>query len=89
MPIIFKIIFVISALISGLAILLDNKKIISIKKEGYKITLYFVFIIALLLACVSLFGKPILKKINAYQAGVLMESEEQCKADNAPYWCNL
>lgn len=89
MPIIFIVILAIIVIVSGLLLALDSKKIISIKKYSYKVILYFVFVISSLLVCVSLFGKPLLKMINDYQEGVLMESEEQCKADNAPFWCNL
>lgn len=89
MSIIFLIILAIIIIVSGLLLALDSKKNITIKKNSTKTILYFVLVIAVLLACISLLGKPLLKKINVYQEGVLMESEEQCKSDNAPFWCNL
>lgn len=89
MPILFLIILIILIVVSGLLLFLDSKKIISIKKHSYRVILYFIFVIAILLTLVSLLGKPLMKKINAYQDGVLMESEERCKGDDAPFWCNL
>jgi len=48
-----------------------------------------VLILGIIYITLALFGRPLLSKINAYQQGVLQESEEECKKENAPFWCNL
>jgi hypothetical protein len=89
MSVILLIILVIVIIVSGLLIALDYKKILIIKKNNYKTMLYLILVATILLACFSLFGKPFMSMINAYQEGVLMDSEEQCKGENAPFWCSF
>jgi membrane-bound ClpP family serine protease len=89
MSISLLIIFTVITIVVGVLIALDHKKILIIKKKSHKTLLYIVLVFTILLACVPLFGKPLLKMINAYQDGVLMESEEQCKGENAPFWCSF
>jgi hypothetical protein len=73
---------------AGLLVVLHRSKVVSFK-NNHKIILYFVLVIGIIYIALSLFGGPLLEKISAYQEGVLMESEEECKSDNAPFWCNL
>ncbi len=89
MPSMFLLVVVILTVAAGLLVILQHKKFISVKKNSYNIILHFSLVIGIIYIALSLFGGPLLDKINAYREGVLMESEEQCKGENAPYWCHL
>lgn len=82
------IVFILTASV-GLLVLLHRKKVVPIKKNSHIYILNFILVIGIIYITVSLFGRPLLNKINAYREGVLMESEEECKGENAPYWCHL
>jgi len=73
---------------AGVLVILHRAKVISLK-NSHKIISYFVLVIGIICVALSLFGGPLLEKISAYREGVLMESEEECKSENAPFWCNL
>jgi len=74
---------------AGLLVLLHRAKVVSLKKNSHKYILNFILVVGIIYIALSLFGRPLLDKINAYREGVLMESEEKCKGDDAPYWCHL
>ncbi len=75
--------------VSVLLLILNNKKIITLKSQPIIAILYLVIVAGVIYVALSLFGSPLSNKINEYQQGVLQESEEECKQDNAPIWCNL
>ena len=75
--------------IAGSLLLLMRKKIIPISNKPVKVVLYSLLMIGISYLLLTLLGGPVHDKINAYQQGVLSESEEQCKRDDAPFWCNL
>ena len=76
-------------IIAGILVLLSRTKVITLKKNGFLICLYFVMTIGLIYILLALFGGTVLEKITAYQEGVLSESEEECKKEDAPFWCHL
>ena len=82
-------IVVVLTIISALFVILSRTKIISIKKNALLVLLYIVLIAGLIYLLLALFGGSVWEKITAYQEGVLSESEEECKRDDAPFWCNL
>lgn len=75
--------------VAGLLLVLHRTKVFSLKNNNFKIILYFVLIIGIIYISLSVFGGPLLEKIDAYREGVLQKSEEECKSENAPYWCDL
>ncbi len=83
------LIFIILTISSAFFVILHRLKIISFKSKPVIIFLYSVLIIGIIYIILSIFGGPILNKINAYQENVLKESEEECKKDDAPIWCDL
>jgi len=89
MPNLVLFIVIVITTIVGVFLILQRMQVISLKNDKAKITLYFLLIIGLIYISLSLFGRPLLGKINAYREGVLQESEEECKSENAPYWCHL
>ena len=76
-------------IIVALLVILNRTKVISIKKNGLLAVLYFMLVVGIIYISLALFGGPVWKKITAYQESVLSDSEEQCKRENAPFWCNL
>lgn len=76
-------------IIAGILVLLSRTKVIKFKKNGFLAGLYFVLTIGLIYILLALFGGTVLEKITAYQDGVLSESEEECKKEDAPFWCHL
>ncbi len=74
---------------ASLLVLLHRTKVVPLKKNSHIYILNFILVVGIIYIAVSLFGRPLLDKINAYREGILMESEEECKGDNAPYWCHL
>ncbi len=76
-------------IIVALLVMLNRKKIITIKKNGLLTLLYFMLVIGIIYISLALFGGTVWEKLTAYQEGVLSDSEEQCKRDDAPFWCNL
>ena len=85
----FLLIVLLLTVSAGLLLVLHGAKVVTFKKNSHKIILNFILIIGIIYIALSFFGRPLLDKISAYQEGVLMESEEKCKGDNAPFWCNL
>ncbi|MDH3609280.1 MAG: hypothetical protein OEQ24_08580 [Gammaproteobacteria bacterium] len=85
---IFLLIALVLTVSAGLLVILHRAKVISLK-YSHKIISYFVLVIGIIYVALSLFGGSLLEKISAYREGVLMESEEECKSENAPFWCNL
>ncbi len=85
----FLIIAVVITAIAGSIVLLIRKKIIFVNNKPIKIISYTLLVIGLMYISLSLLGGPVLKQINAYQQRVLSESEEECKRDDAPFWCHL
>ncbi len=89
MPKLILLIIVVLTIIAAVLVMLQRAKKISLKNNNVKISLYFLLIIGVIYISLSLFGGPLLEKINSYREGVLQESEEECKSENAPYWCHL
>lgn len=89
MSTILLIIGLILTIVTGLWLVLQAAGIFSLKNNNSKIILLSMFVIGIVCIALSLFGGRMLEKINAYREGVLMESEEECKRDDAPFWCNL
>jgi len=85
---IFLLIALVLTVFAGVLVILHRAKVVTFK-NNHKIILYFVLVIGVIFVALSLFGSPLLEKISAYREGVLMESEEECKSENAPFWCNL
>ena len=86
---IFLLVSLILTILSAFLIILHRSKIISFKSKPVIISLYSVLIIGIIYIGLSVFGRPLLNKINAYRDNVLEESEEECKKDDAPFWCDL
>ena len=76
-------------ILAGILVLLSRTKVIKLKKHGFLVCLNFVLTIGLIYILLAMFGGPVWKKITAYQEGVLSESEEECKKEDAPFWCHL
>ena len=57
--------------------------------KNFKKILYITLSILLIVILMALFDGPISNKINAYRENVLLQSEEECTKDDAPFWCNL
>ena len=89
MAIILLIIAVLITILAGIAILLVRYKVISISNKPIKITLHTLFVIGMVYILLTILGTPVSNQINAYRQKVLSESEEECKQDDAPFWCNL
>ncbi len=89
MATILLIIAVLITILAGIAILLVRYKVFSISNKPIKITLYALFVIGVVYIVLTFLGAPVSNQINAYQQKVLSESEEKCKQDDAPFWCNL
>lgn len=70
-------------------IILHFAKIGFPKNKKYKNILYSILIIEIIILLLSLFGGPILNKLFGYRDNVLNQSEEECKRDDAPFWCNF
>ncbi len=85
----FLIIAVVITAIAGSIVLLIRKKIIFVENKPVKIVSYSLLVIGIIYISLALLGGPVLKQINAYQQRVLSESEEECKQDDAPFWCHL
>jgi len=85
---IFLLIALVLTVSAGLLVILHRTKVV-VLKNSFKIISYFVLVIGIICVALSLFGGPLMDKISAYREGVLMESEEECKSENAPFWCNL
>ncbi|MBT8125171.1 MAG: hypothetical protein KJO81_10130 [Gammaproteobacteria bacterium] len=85
---IFLLIALVLTVSAGLLVILHRAKVISLK-YSHKIISYFVLVIGIIYVALSLFGGSLLEKISVYREGVLIESEEECKSENAPFWCNL
>ena len=82
-------IVIIITFITGLLIILHHVKIGIFKHKKYKIGLYSILCIQVIVIILILFGKPVLNKLYSYRDSVLSESEEECKREDAPFWCNL
>jgi uncharacterized protein with PQ loop repeat len=89
MSTILLIIGLILTIVTGLWLVLQAAGIFALKNNNSKLILLSTFVIGIVCIALSLFGGRMLEKINAYREGVLMESEEECKRDDAPFWCNL
>lgn len=85
---IFLTIAIVLTVSAGLLVILHRAKVISLN-NNYKTISNLVFVVGIICLALFLFGGPLMKKISAYREGVLMESEEECKSENAPFWCNL
>ena len=85
----FLVIALLITVIAGILVLLMHKKFIRVNNKPVKIILYTLLTIGVIYLILTLLGGPIIEKINAYQQSVLSESEEECKRDDAPFWCNL
>ena len=70
-------------------ILLHHAKLGPIQGKKYKNILYSALGIEIIVIVLSLIGAPLLDKIYAYRDSVLSQSEEECKRDDAPFWCNF
>ncbi|MEM7400376.1 MAG: hypothetical protein AAF304_00340 [Pseudomonadota bacterium] len=89
MATIFLMIAVLITILAGIAILLLRYKVISISNKPTNIALNALFVIGVVYILLTLLSAPVSNQINAYKQKVLSESEEECKKDNAPFWCNL
>ena len=76
-------------IITFVLIVLHLAKIGFLKNKKYKNVLYPLLSIEIIILLLSLFGEPILNKIFGYRDNVLNKSEEECKRDDAPFWCNF
>ena len=75
--------------VAALVVILNRKKVIVIKNKGVLRLLNIVLVSGIIYLLLAVFGGPIWEQISAYRERVLSESEEACKKENAPYWCNL
>ncbi len=86
---ILLLVIIIVTVISALLVLLNKKKVITLKSKPIVVILYTLLVVGIIYIALSLLGGPLLNKINEYRQGVLQEAEEECKKENAPYWCHL
>ena len=80
---------IIVTFITGLLIILHHAKFGFFKNKKYKVVLYSILCFEVIVIILILFGRPVLNKIYSYRDSVLSESEEECKREDAPFWCNL
>lgn len=85
----FLWVIIILTTVTGLLILLHHAQVGVLKNKKYKKIFYTLFSIEVVIIILSLFGGPLLNKIYAYRDNVLSQSEEECKQDDAPFWCNF
>ncbi len=87
-----KLIVIVVAILTvviALLVILNRTKVITIKNKRLLGSLYFVLVAGLIYLSLVLFGGTVWQQITAYRERVLSESEEECKKENAPYWCHL
>ena len=70
-------------------ILLHYAKIGFLQNAKYKNVLYSILSIEIVILLLSLFGGPLMNKLFGYRDNVLNQSAEECKRDDAPFWCNF
>ena len=85
------LIWIVVALIAVtiILIILHFAKIGFLKNNKYKNVLYSLLSIEVIILLLVLFGGPILNKLFGYRDNVLNQSAEECKRDDAPFWCNF
>ena len=88
MSLVLWIITVITVL-TVLLLFMHYAKVGILKDKKYKSILYSILSVGVVIILLSLFGGPILNKLIAYRDNVLNQSEEECKRNDAPFWCNF
>ncbi len=85
----FLWIIVILTVLTVILIIFHYIKLGILRDKKYKNILYSILSIEAIIILLSLFGEPVFNKILAYRDGVLNQSEEECKKEDAPFWCNF
>ncbi|MCZ6565669.1 MAG: hypothetical protein O6852_05990 [Gammaproteobacteria bacterium] len=57
-------------------------------KKIYKTTLYLALSVEITFIVLALFGEPLLNKLYAYRENVFKQFAQECKKEDAPFWCN-